>query len=889
MPSKGLPRPTLSAYKTLWGAVVIALVLVPACGYLRPSARRLVERGKKLLAERNVPDAIVSFRRAIAASPLDEEAHYQLAVANLAIGNSRVGGEALMRAVQLKADDWHAVAKLGELMATSGDEKVLAGARDNLGQAVAHLPGDAAALTALAIVEWKLGAREAAESRLEQALSSHPEQLYSAITLARMKMVSGNAEGAEELLRAAAGGGEPASVIALAEFHMVAGRLEEAAGELRGALRREPGNAEARLDLAAIEASRHHMAAAAELYQALADLPDRRYRPLYGVFLLQTGKAEQAVAEFARLLKLDPADEMLRTNLLGAYLAAGRETDAERMLRAAVEKRNPGFDALIQKALFDLGKDRTGEAQVSVLTALRLRPEAAEAHYLHAAVLLRRGEVRSAAEELSEAVRRNPAFLPARLELARFQIAVRSPDVALEVLADAPAEQRAAPAAVAARAWVFLALGNRERFGAELKAAGPRGAGAMRIPEAVGRLEHADAPGAERIAEEVLAAHPADSRALLLAARSGWLEGGVERAIRNVRRHVENGLFLAELLLAAGRAPAALTALETAAPAGQRRPEFEIAMARAELRNGQPARAEERLAAEPDGRDALFLLGAARQMQGKYGPAAESYRKVLEGDAEFVPALHNLAYLLAEHLNMPEEALNLAQKARELAPESASVDDVLGWVLYRRDLASLAAIHLREAAASGFARAAAHLARMRARPDDPQGVPDNQPDPVALGWVDLGAADNTEARLETYRRTRGCQPDAAALDAVLRERNPRRFTERIIPPLMFCEPQPAFNPASMPSPQAVTLESVRTLWTSPDLMLQRLFGLSGVNAAEAPGWDNTFISWDETRSPLPEITLSPFPKADSAFRTADAPQDANGWDVYDSLWPGTFH
>jgi len=29
--------------------------------------------------------------------------------------------------------------------------------------------------------------------------------------------------------------------------------------------------------------------------------------------------------------------------------------------------------------------------------------------------------------------------------------------------------------------------------------------------------------------------------------------------------------------------------------------------------------------------------------------------------------------------------------------------------------------------------------------------------------------------------------------------------------------------------------------------------------------------------------------ADSAFRTPDAPRDANGWDVYDSLWPGTFH
>lgn len=859
---------------------------------MRPGAPRLVEQGKKLLAERNVPDAIASFRRAISASPLDEEAHYQLAVANLAIGNSRVGGEALMRAVQLKADDWRAVAKLGEFMATSGDEKVLAGAREKLSQAVAQLPGDIAALTALAIVDWKLGAREAAERRLEQALPSRPERLYSAITLAQMKMASGNAAGAEALLRAAAAGGEPASIIALAEFHMVAGRLEEAAGELRSAIERDPRNAEARLDLAAIEASRNHMAEAAEAYRVLADLPDRRYRPLYGLFLLQTGKAEPAAAEFERLLKLDPADEALRTSLLGAYLVAGREADAERMLRAAAEKRDPGFDALLQKALFDLGKDRTGEAQTSVLTALRLRPEAAEAHYLHAAVLLRRGEVRSAVDELSDAVRRNPAFLPARLELARFRVASRAPDVALEVLESAPAGQRAAPAVMAGRGWVFLAMGSLERFGAGLRAAGPHAASAMRIPEAVWRLDRGDPQGAKRIAEAVLAADPRDSRALLLVARSGWLEGGTDAAVRNVRRYAGNGPFLAELLLAAGRAPAALAALQAAAAGGQGKPEFEIAMARAELRNGQPARAEERLAAlatEPDDKDALFLLGAARQMQGKYGPAAEGYRKVLEGDPEFVPALHNLAYLLAEHLGMPEEALNLAQKARELAPESASVDDVLGWVLYRRGLDSLAAIHLKEAAAGGFARAAVHLARMRARPDVPESTPNAQADPVALGWVDLGAADNTEARLETYRRTRGCQPDAAALDAVLRERDPRRFTERIVPPLMFCEPQPAFNPASMPSPQSVTLESVRALWTNPDLMLQRLFGLSGVNAVEAAGWDNTFISWDDTRSPLPQIELSPFPMADSAFRTPDAPRDANGWDVYDSLWPGTFH
>ena len=887
MPSKAFARPILSAYKMRRGTALLALALAAACGCARPDAHRLVERGEKLLAERKVPEAVVNFRRAIAAAPLDEEAYYQLAAANLAIGNSRVGGEALIRAIQLRPDDWRAVAKLGELMATSGDRKVLAGARDKLLQAVAQLPGDAAAVTALAIVDWKLGAHEAAERRLEQALPSHPERLYSSITLAQMKMVSGDARGAEALLHTAAQGGDADAIIALAEFHIVAGRLDEAAGKLRGVLRRDPLNAKALLDLAALEAGRNRMAEAGAAYRALADLPGRRYRASYGLFLLESGQTGLAAAEFERLHRLDPDDPSLRANLLGAYLAAGREADAEGMLRAAAGKREPGFDALIEKALFDLGDGRTGEAEVGVLTALRLRPEAAQAHYLHAAVLLRRGEVRSAVGELSEALRRDAAFLPARLELARYRVAARAPDVALETLESAPAEQRTSPAMRGARAWVLLAMGDRERFGAEVKAASPREVSALRVPEAVWRLERGDRRGAGRIVDEVLAANSADTRALLLAARVGFLEGGVDAAIREVRRHADKGTFLGDLLLAAGRAPAALEVLRAATTAGQREPELEIAMARAELRSGLATRAEERLADVAAGSGetgALFLLGAARQMQAKYTAAAECYRKVLEADAQFVPALHNLAYLLAEHLGQPEEALNLAQEARELAPESASVDDVLGWVLHRRGLDSLAAIHLKEAAADGCARASAHLALLGAKPADAQTVAD----PVALGWVDLGAAENAEARLETYRSVRGCQRDETAFDAVLRERDPGKFTQRIIPPLMVCEPRPAFSPASMPAPQAATLESIRASWTSPDLMLQRLFGLSGVNAAEGAGWDNTVISWDDTRSLVPQIPESAIPSDDAAFRDADTQRDATGWNVYDSLWPGAF-
>ena len=47
-------------------------------------------------------------------------------------------------------------------------------------------------------------------------------------------------------------------------------------------------------------------------------------------------------------------------------------------------------------------------------------------------------------------------------------------------------------------------------------------------------------------------------------------------------------------------------------------------------------------------------------------------------------SLNNLAWLLSEVRKKPDEALPLAVKAEQLAPNSAEVLDTLGWVYYRR-------------------------------------------------------------------------------------------------------------------------------------------------------------------------------------------------------------
>jgi tetratricopeptide (TPR) repeat protein len=73
------------------------------------------------------------------------------------------------------------------------------------------------------------------------------------------------------------------------------------------------------------------------------------------------------------------------------------------------------------------------------------------------------------------------------------------------------------------------------------------------------------------------------------------------------------------------------------------------------------------------------------------------YRKVVETDSHNAQALNNLAYLLLEHANNPDEALKYAQKAAELQPEDAYVSDTLGWVFYRKGSYDMAIKHLESA------------------------------------------------------------------------------------------------------------------------------------------------------------------------------------------------
>jgi tetratricopeptide (TPR) repeat protein len=187
-------------------------------------------------------------------------------------------------------------------------------------------------------------------------------------------------------------------------------------------------------------------------------------------------------------------------------------------------------------------------------------------------------------------------------------------------------------------------------------------------------------------------------------------EKGVPAALDALRRHAAAHpdssrvqQYLGERLLANGRREEALRAFQAALKADPSSPETLISLARLEFASGKLDEARQRLnAALKAGGDPVVTLSilAALETEAKnLDAAAAHYRKILEVAPNNVNALTNLAYLLGDYLNREDEALNLAQKAREADPASADAAGVLGWLYYRKGIYATAAEYLKDAVA----------------------------------------------------------------------------------------------------------------------------------------------------------------------------------------------
>jgi tetratricopeptide (TPR) repeat protein len=88
----------------------------------------------------------------------------------------------------------------------------------------------------------------------------------------------------------------------------------------------------------------------------------------------------------------------------------------------------------------------------------------------------------------------------------------------------------------------------------------------------------------------------------------------------------------------------------------------------------------------PGNPGAHTILGALFDHKEQYARANEHYERALKINGNFAPAANNLAWNYVEHGGNLDLALPLAQKAREMNPDSPQILDTLGWIYYKRGL-----------------------------------------------------------------------------------------------------------------------------------------------------------------------------------------------------------
>ena len=724
------------------------------------SAKRMA-RGKELLEKKDPARAILEFKAAVQATPKNPEAHYQLALAYIAAGDLRKGIADLRRTLELDPKHNAAQLRMAQLLTAANEPELLKDAQQRLQALLAGNSGNSEALQTLALAELKLGETTDAMQHLEEAMAAAPQDLAVAATFAAAKFQQKDLKGAEETLKKAAES-SPNSVeaaVILGRFYVVVKKYAEAEQQFQRALSIDPKHGGALVSLAVLQYQTGRKQDAEQNFKRLSESPDKQANVLYGSYLFQEGRRDEAVREFERLWKQDPADRSARGRLVAAYRVMNRTSEAHKILVDALKKNARDTDALLQNAELLISDGKYQEAESSLNQVLHLRPDSPEVYYILARFHESRGALGRQREELNEALRLNPSLLAARLDLARSLIAGNAAKAALGILDGASDAQKHQTPVIEQQNWALIATARL----AEARQGVDRGLAVSRTPDlliqdGLLKIDARQYGEARRSLHEALTKAPEDVRALRVLTETYLAEKQPRAAVEDVRAHAIKypksapvQYFLGNLLLETGAQAQARQALAAAKAANPGYAPADLALARIDLAQANwgdgRRRLDSILATDKENWLARQWLGMVEMSAGNMPAAIANFRKVVESQPNNALALNNLAYLLVEQGNTTEEPLKYAQKAKELNPVNPEFDDTLGWVLYRRGLYDVAVRHL-ELAVSKQATALRQYH-------------------LAMAYCKAGKVDRSRVALNTALRMNPNLPEAKAAQQML--------------------------------------------------------------------------------------------------------------------------
>jgi tetratricopeptide (TPR) repeat protein len=673
--------------------------------------QKYFESDNRYLENGEFPEAVIQFSNAIRIDPNFAAAHFKLAESYLQAKRPADAYRELQRTIELDPGNSKASLDLGLLLiAGRGYERVEPIAARMLQQ-------DAHNVNAHLLLSELNRAQGNLDSALQEihtaiALKSRDPQLY--VQLATLQEAGEDTIAAESSLRTALTI-DPKyipAIQALAELDESSGKWADAEQQLRHVIELNSKGVEPRLQLALLYYSQHrNLEAEQVMTQAKKDLARAgdHYRIL-GEYYNDVGDADKALAEFASISEAHPEDLTTREDYI-RLLLGHNEFEQAAKLNDAILKENPndsGAQILQGTILNSQGKFE--QASGVLQSGLRNASEDAGGHYQLGLALSKTGYPERAEEEWRQATKLAPGMNEALLALA--EAARIKGDRALlsqtaeQLIQNNPSDPRGyvlrAESESAAKQAATAQADLTKAF--QIAPQSPIGYSAMgSFLKTQGRNQEA-----QKYYEKALAFDVGNIESLAGVTSILMQEKQNRKAIERVQAQLlktpaNDAIYalLGGLQVADRDMPGAEASLQKAVQLNPSNFDAFMLLAKVEMARGEVdeslATAYKSIETNPTNVDAYNFAGNMEELRGGSRQAEVLYRKTLQVQPNNGQAANNLAYLMLQNGENIDEALSLAQIARQKMPDSPSAADTLAWIYYRKGLYGMAANLLQEA------------------------------------------------------------------------------------------------------------------------------------------------------------------------------------------------
>jgi tetratricopeptide (TPR) repeat protein len=705
-----------------------ALVALVSCNR-DPSVakKRYLDSGNKYYERGKFKEASIMYRNALQKDLRYGPAHYKLGLTYIRLGQLAPAVQSLRRAVELlppeQPEHWDAAIKLSEIyLGASPDKQYLEEVEGYAKQLLKRDPnsfdghrlsGDLGYVRSAAAL--RVAQKDQAKAFLTESIAEYrkadavkPEQSGIQMQLARALAAQGDSAGAEQLYLHLIEKHKTLdyAYTELYRLDMLTGKPEEGEKVLKMGFQGDPKQFGFLTMLAAHYYNQKRgddmLGVLRQIKSHAQDFPGAYLA--VGDFYLRLGGNDDAIREYREGIAKDPKKKATyQKRVIEALMRQGKKEEAAEV-NAEILKADPtDNDAHGLAATLLLDKGDINRALTELQAVVARAPNNAVAHYNLGRAHEARGEPEQARQEYQKAVDIRPDYLMARLAVAQLQLRKREWDAALR-----SAEQVLAIDKVNANARLIqsAAMMGEQRYGdsramlTEMQKAAPN---SPDIYYQLGLIDLAEKKykEAETDFRRSYDLNPTNSRGLMGVVETYVAQHRPDDALKMLQaeevkapKRVDFRLAVASAAVLAGRYDMAVSEYQTAlgmlgSDAGARADIYlrlgETYRRKGDMNSAVPA-LEQARKVMPDNPVVLSTLALALDGMGRKADARKIYESTLKADPNNGVALNNLAFLIADGGGDLDQALTLAQRAKQMLPNTAEVSDTLGLIYLRKNL-----------------------------------------------------------------------------------------------------------------------------------------------------------------------------------------------------------